>query len=75
VVGAVEDEVVLGDYADGVLGGEVLAVGVVFDVWVEAWARSAWGFMWGWSSISDVFKYWIALSTFHMSTVWVLWRI
>lgn len=45
MVGAVEDEVVLGDYADGVLGGEVLAVGVVFDVWVEAWARSAWEFI------------------------------
>lgn len=45
MVGAVEDEVVLGDYTDGVLGGEVLAVGVVFDVWVKAWAWLAWGFM------------------------------
>jgi hypothetical protein len=46
VVGAVEDEVVLGDYGDGVLGGEVLAVGVVSDVWVEAGAWLAWGIMW-----------------------------
>jgi len=37
VVGAVEDEVVGGDYVEGVGGGEVFAVGVVLDVWVEAW--------------------------------------
>jgi hypothetical protein len=46
VVGAVEDEVVLGDYADGVLGGEMFAVGVVFDVWIESCARLAWGILW-----------------------------
>lgn len=47
MVGAVEDQVILGGYGDGVLGGEVLAVGVVLDVWVEAGASLAWGIMWG----------------------------
>jgi hypothetical protein len=47
VVGAVQDEVILGDYADGVLGGEMLAVGVVFDIGVEAWAWLAWQIIWG----------------------------
>lgn len=42
MVGAVEDEVVGGDYVEGVGGGEVLAVGVVLDVWVEAWSWLAW---------------------------------
>jgi hypothetical protein len=41
VVGAVEYQVVLGDNADGILGREMFAIGVVFDVWVEPCTESA----------------------------------